>query len=132
MSDFIHIDIAADNPERATRFYHDVFGWKINKLEGPIPYWLISTASTADGPCSVGAGVAKRQAAWQSVTPTIDVPSVDDYAKKIEKHGGTVIMPKNLIPGIGYLLSFKDTEGNIFAILESVEENQFANIGTSH
>ncbi len=124
MPNFVHIDIAADDPERATRFYEGVFGWKIQKLEGPVPYWLIATGEAMAPP--VGAGVAKREQPWQSVTPTIDVDSVDAYEKKIVAEGGTVVVPKALIPGIGYLLSFKDTEGNIFAILEAVPGNPFA------
>lgn len=125
MPNFVHIDIAADDPERATRFYQRVFGWNIQKLEGPTPYWLISTGSGTTQ--AVGAGVARREQPWQSVTPTIDVDSVDQYEARIKAEGGTVIVPKNLIPGVGYLLSFKDTEGNVFAILEPTPDNQFAN-----
>jgi predicted enzyme related to lactoylglutathione lyase len=123
MPKFVHIDIAADDPERATRFYGNVFGWNIRKLEGPIPYWLVSTS---DDPAAVGAGIAKRGEAWQSATPTIEVPSADDYAARIEKEGGTIVVPKVLIPGVGYLVTFRDTENNVFAILEPVEGNPFA------
>ncbi len=125
MPKFVHIDISADDPERAGQFYSRVFGWSVSKLEGPIPYWLVSTSGEAG---AVGAGIAKREEAWQSVTPTIDVPSADEYAARIEAEGGTVIAPKVLIPGVGYLVSFKDTEGNVFAILESTEDNAFADV----
>lgn len=123
MPKFIHIDIAADDPERAGRFYSDVFGWTVHKLDGPIPYWLVSTS---DDPAVIGAGIAKRREDWQTATPTIEVSSVDEYAAKIENKGGTIIVPKSLIPGVGYLLTFKDTEGNVFAVLEPVEDNAFA------
>jgi len=119
MPSFIHIDIAADDPERAGRFYEKVFGWTIQKLEGPTPYWLISTATSQEQD-GIGGGIAKREEPWQSVTPTIGVESVDRYEAKIKAEGGTIIVPKNLIPGIGHLLSFRDTEGNVFAILEPV------------
>jgi len=131
MPNFVHIDIAADDPERVTGFYNKVFGWNIQKLDGPTPYWLISTDVSPSGQAGIGAGVAKRELDWQSVTPTIDVPSVDEYAAKIEKEGGTIAVPKNLIPGVGYLLTFKDTEGNVFAILEAVESNEFAGMPPS-
>lgn len=123
MPKFVHIDIAADDPERASRFYSKVFGWDISKLEGPIPYWLVSTC---DDPGAVGAGIARREEAWQSATPTIDVPSADEYAARIEAEGGTIVVPRTLIPGVGYLVSFRDTEGNVFAILEAVDGNAFA------
>ncbi|MFZ2099098.1 MAG: VOC family protein [Oricola sp.] len=123
MPKFVHIDIAADDPERAAGFYHEVFGWNIRKFEGPMPYWLVSTS---DDPAAIGAGIAKREEAWQSTTPTIEVTSADEYAARIEKEGGAIIAPKVLIPGVGYLVSFRDTENNIFAILEPVEGNPFA------
>ena len=127
MPNFVHIDIAADSPERATRFYERVFGWKIQKLEGPMPYWLISTGTELAPP--IGAGVARREEPWQAVTPTIGVDSVDAYEKKIVEEGGAVVVPKTDIPGVGQLLTFKDTEGNIFAILEPAPQNQFAGQG---
>jgi predicted enzyme related to lactoylglutathione lyase len=38
MPGFVHVDIAADDPERAAGFYSRVFGWTITKLAGPTPY----------------------------------------------------------------------------------------------
>lgn len=123
MPKFVHIDIAADDPERAAGFYEKVFGWDVRKLEGPVPYWLISPS---DEPGALGAGIAKREQSWQSTAPTIEVPSADEYGAKIVAEGGTIIRPKALIPGVGYLLTFKDTEGNVFAILEPSADNRFA------
>ena len=40
--------------------------------------------------------------------------------------GDTIVEAKTLIPDVGCLLSFKDTEGNVFAILEPVDGNPFA------
>ena len=40
MSKVIHFEIPADNPERAIKFYEDVFGWEIEKWELG-DYWLI-------------------------------------------------------------------------------------------
>jgi len=39
----IHFEINADNPEKATRFYEKVFGWKISKWKGPVDHWNVST-----------------------------------------------------------------------------------------
>ena len=126
MPRFIHVDISADDPQRAADFFLRVFGWTVQKLEGPSPYWLITTDAPGAGALAVSAGVAQRQAPWQSVTPTIDVSSADEYTERIVAAGGTIVEPKTLIPDIGYLVSFKDTEGNVFAILEPVASNPFA------
>jgi uncharacterized protein len=50
---------------------------------------------------------------------TVDVPSVDDAIAKITSHGGTIALPKMPVPGIGWLVYAKDTEGNIFGALQS-------------
>ena len=88
MPHFVHIDIAADNPERAAKFYADVFDWPVTRLEGPVPYWLLGTGQDGKG---IGGGIAKRDRSWQSMTPTVEVPSADDYAEKITEHGGSII-----------------------------------------
>ena len=126
MPKFVHIDIAADDPQRAADFYKKVFGWGVQKLEGPTPYWLISPPSSPGEAPPIGAGVARREEPWQSVTPTIDVSSADEYARRIEAEGGSIVQSKTLIPGIGHLVTFKDTEGNVFALLEPVSGNPFA------
>ena len=118
MPKFVHVDIAADDPPRAAAFYSEVFSWKTNKLEGPTPYWLLSTS---DDETAVGAGIGQRDAPWQSVAPTIEVPSADAFTRKIEAAGGEIVVPKVHMPGVGYLVTFKDTEGNVMAILEPAQ-----------
>jgi predicted enzyme related to lactoylglutathione lyase len=46
-------------------------------------------------------------------------PSVDESAKRVADAGGSIILPKGPIPGVGYLIMCNDTEGNIFGIVES-------------
>ncbi|HEX3043727.1 MAG TPA: hypothetical protein VHY08_03155 [Bacillota bacterium] len=53
-----------------------------------------------------------------SVYNTIDVPSVEEYIKRIVESGGSMVMPKTAVPGVGYMAYFADTEGNIFGIME--------------
>jgi predicted enzyme related to lactoylglutathione lyase len=110
----IHFDIGADQPERAIKFYSDVFGWKIQKWEGPMDYWLVYTG---EGP-GIDGGLSKRMNPSETTTNTIGVPSVDEYLTKIEKSGGKVVMPKTAIPGVGWFASCQDTEGNVFGIMQ--------------
>lgn len=110
----IHFDIAVDQPERAIKFYSEVFGWEIQKWEGPMDYWLVHTG---DGP-GIDGGLGMRTNPTQATTNTIGVPSVDEYMDKIEKSGGKIVMLKTPIPGVGWFASCQDTEGNIFGIIE--------------
>jgi len=117
MPRFTFVDIAADDPQRAIKFYQDVFGWKIEKWEGPMDYWLIKTGDPSEA--GVDAGLARREDPLQFMTPVIDVPSADDFAARVTASGGTIIQPKMTIPGVGYLVSCKDTEGNTFSIMQT-------------
>jgi|KBSMisStaDraftv2_1062788.scaffolds.fasta_scaffold627503_2 hypothetical protein len=118
MSRFVHVDIAADDPKRAADFYQSVFGWKVQELPGPEPYWLVST--DASDSAAIGAGIGKRTEPWQGVAPTIEVTSADEAAAKVVKAGGSIITPKALMPGVGHLIAFRDTEGNVLLLLEPV------------
>ena len=112
-----YFDISADDPRRVIRFYESVFGWRVERWDGPFEYWRIRTGSP-DEP-GIDGGLAKRTEFWQSVTPIIDVPDLDEFVRRIETEGGTIVEPRTTIPGVGYLASFKDTEGNVLAVLQA-------------
>jgi len=115
MTRVVHFEIPADNPERAVAFYEEVFDWDISKWEGPFDYWLASTGPD-DAPGIHGAITPRDH---KDTIIGIDVPSVDEFTAKVEESGGSVVMPKAPIPGIGYFAYCMDTEGNIFGIIES-------------
>jgi len=117
----IHFEVHAENPERAAEFYRNVFDWKINKWEGPVKYWLIETGREATP--GINGGIIERRGeidgqAVIAYVCTIDVPDIDEYAKRVEANKGLIVVPKNAIPGVGWLVYCKDTEGNIFGILQ--------------
>jgi predicted enzyme related to lactoylglutathione lyase len=123
MSRVVHFEIHAENPERAVRFYSDVFGWKIQKWDGPADYWLATTGSPdqrgIDGGLLVRRGPAPAEGQpVNAYVCTIGVASVDDSIAAVVAHGGVVALAKMPVPGIGWLAYAKDTEGNIFGVLQ--------------
>ena len=120
-----HFEIPADDVERASKFYTGVFEWKMQKLANPEDpskdYWFFDTKDE-NGNKGIGGGLMKRQAPEHSVTNYITVPSIDDYASKIEEAGGKVIMPRTEIPDMGFILVFLDTENNMFGLYESLKK----------
>jgi predicted enzyme related to lactoylglutathione lyase len=111
----IHFEICADDPDRAVKFYSEALGWKINAWEGPMDYWLIQTGE--DPEAGIDGAIMVRQNGWTTVN-TVGVPSLDEFAKRIEKAGGKVVTPKQSIPGVGHHSYCMDTKGNVFGILE--------------
>ncbi len=112
----IHFNISADDPERAVKFYSHVFGWKINKWEGPMDYWLVTTGEGVPG---IDGGIGKRMSPELTTVNAIDVPSVDEFLEKITRNGGKVVMPKMAVPGVGWMATCLDTEGNAFEIIQA-------------
>jgi hypothetical protein len=116
LSRVIHFEIAAENPERAVKFYQKVFGWKIEKW-GPVEYWLVTTGE--DKEPGINGAITEKNGYVTSTTNTIGVSSFDDALEKILEAGGKQLMPKTAVPGIGYMTYCKDTEGNVFGIMQN-------------
>jgi predicted enzyme related to lactoylglutathione lyase len=114
MSRVIHFEIPASDPERASAFYQKVFGWKFAKWVGPIEYWMVTTG--AEGTPGINGGLM-RNTNVKTTTNTIGVDSVDGTVAAVTKAGGTLVMPKTAIPGVGYFAYLTDTEGNLFGVL---------------
>ena len=115
----VHFEIPAENPERAVEFYTKTFGWEIQKWEGPVAYWLVTTGK--EGELGINGAIMARQSPEQSVANTIDVPSADQFIDKVVANGGKLAMGKTAVPGVGYMAYLQDTEGNVFGIMESDE-----------
>jgi predicted enzyme related to lactoylglutathione lyase len=111
-----HFDLYADEPERASKFYSDVFDWTIQKWDGPMDYWMVMTGSS-DQP-GIDGGISKRQDPADHTVNTIGVPSVDEFTEKITASGGQILAPKMAIPGVGWFALCTDTEGNKFGLME--------------
>jgi predicted enzyme related to lactoylglutathione lyase len=106
-----YLDFTAEEPERAIKFYEKVFAWEFKKWDGPMEYWQLKTGNQSEP--GIDGGLAKRDKPSDSLTPFINVDSIEKYSELIEQNGGKILQPKTAIPGIGYMLVFKDTENNL-------------------
>lgn len=79
------------------------------------------TTTDEKGGKAIDGGMMKRQNPQQTITIYIDVPSIDEYAAKVERLGGKVVVPKMAVPGVGCFAVCLDTENNSFAIWETNE-----------
>ncbi len=120
MSRVVHFEIPADDPKRAIKFYEKVFDWQFEKWDGPVEYWLIMTGEE-DKP-GIDGGLARRDDPTTNVENTIDVKDLDASLGIVKNHGGEVIRPKTAVPGVGWMAYIKDTEGNVFGLMQSDEK----------
>jgi predicted enzyme related to lactoylglutathione lyase len=117
----VHFEIHAGDPARAINFYEKVFGWTFKKWDGPMPYWLVTTGPDAEPGINGGLHERRGEIDGQAVIAyvcTIGVEGVDASIVTVEANGGTIAVPKMPIPGMGWLVYCKDTEGNIFGMMQ--------------
>jgi predicted enzyme related to lactoylglutathione lyase len=118
----VHFEIHAADPARAQAFYSRVFGWTFQKF-GDMAYWSITTGEQGPG---VNGGLVQRMgpppgdmAPVSGYVMTIDVPDFETSAAVILAAGGTKALDRMAVPGVGWLGYFKDTEANIFGVIQS-------------
>lgn len=112
----MHFEIPAENPERAMKFYEGAFGWKFQRWEGPMDYWMILTGDDAEP--GINGGLMPRRDPAQPCVNTVAVPDIDATLAAVGGLGGTVVVPKMPVPGVGWLAYCKDTEGHIFGVMQ--------------
>jgi hypothetical protein len=52
------------------------------------------------------------------------VDDLEAYIQKVEAAGGTIVVPMMTVPGVGLLAYFRDTEGNIFGMVQPSQETK--------
>ncbi len=114
MNRFTHFELATDNLEKTAAFYRDVFGWKIDKWEGPVEYWLVTTGDTSTP--GINGGLMLTAGDMKGTVNTIEVTDIDKALAAVLAHGGEVALPKGAIPGVGWQAYFKDNAGIIVGL----------------
>ncbi len=132
MNRIVHFEIQADEPERAAKFYADVFGWKIEKWPGDLgmDYWMVMTAEQDSKEPGINGGLLKRPAAQpghecgvNAFVCTVQVDDFDAIAAKIEAAGGKVAMPKFDLAGMAWQGYFIDLDGNTFGVHQVIKKD---------
>ncbi|MGH7615648.1 MAG: VOC family protein [Gemmatimonadaceae bacterium] len=115
-----HFAINAEDVPRARRFYERVFGWRFEAW-GP-PNFLQIFAGPGNDPSVGGALQGRRELIDGQRTVGFEcsfgVDDVDAIAAAVVANGGTIIIPRSLIPTVGYLIFFRDTEGNAVGAMQ--------------
>jgi uncharacterized protein len=121
MGRVVHFEIHASDLDRAERFYRDVFGWQVQKFDGPIDYRLLNTGPNTEAGID-GALVERRAPADGdgviAYVCTIHVEDIRATEQKVKDAGGEQVVDRHEIPDVGQLSYFKDTEGNIFGAMQ--------------
>jgi uncharacterized protein len=119
----VHFEFSVTDPERAQAFYTQIFGWTFSEWSGDpnMKYWLVKTGP--DGEPGIDGGIMLRQGDMPpGTTNTMGVASVDESVEAIKAAGGTIVMEKGAVPGMGWVAYAVDLDGNMFGVFEMDEQ----------
>lgn len=112
---FRHFAINADDVARARKFYEAVFDWGFQPW-GPPGFYQITGAGVG------GALHGRRElvpgARMVGFEATIAVDDIAATVAAVEASGGRIVMPPYRIEGVGELIYFEDTEGNLVGAMK--------------
>ncbi len=120
MNNLAHFAIHSDDVERTRQFYTEVFDWKFNPY-GPPNFYQIRTGND-DNPGIRGAlqerVIDPQDEPIRGFECTISVESLDATMERVIANGGSIVLDKCSIPGVGSLFKFTDTEGNLVVAMQ--------------
>jgi predicted enzyme related to lactoylglutathione lyase len=115
--DWCHIDVLSGDPERAQRFYREVFGWSFERYPGT-DYTGVRTSE--DGIESGIGGLAQatrvQPDASRGIVPYILAPDMDAVLAAVVAAGGEVVIPRTDVMGLGDFAHFRDPDGNVIGL----------------
>ena len=116
----VHVEIQSNDPPTTTRFFREVFGWKIREMP-EMDYTLWNAAS---GP---GGGFMKPQEGMSPGTLNhILSKEIESDARKIQAAGGAILMPKTEIPKVGWFAVFREPGGAVLALYQDLPKSHVA------
>jgi predicted enzyme related to lactoylglutathione lyase len=114
---FRHLALNADDVQRAKVFYENVFGWKFEPW-GPPDYYQVRNAGDGVIGALQGRRELKPGARMLGFEATMGVGDLGAAIAGVEAAGGKVATTPIYIEGVGRLVYFEDTEGNLVGAMQ--------------
>lgn len=118
MNPVVHFEMPAEDPQRMMSFYTKVFDWETKQLGPEMGNFVTANTTESENnmpkkPGTINGGFYKKTGdVAQTTTVTIQVDDIKAFKEKIVKAGGKLSGDIMDMPGLGWFLSFFDTEGN--------------------
>lgn len=115
----VHWEFWSEEPERLSEFYEKTFGWEIRHLP-EMDYRFVETGG--DGGINGGI-MTPQEGPWPArLALYIDVDDVDAYCERIQEAGGTIVVDRMEVPGVGFFALFEDPDGRVLGIWQQKGE----------
>ena len=133
MNPVVHFEMPAEDRDRMSKFYSNVFGWKTQQFGPEMGNYVVAQTTETDEKGmvqtkgSINGGFYQKTNDPVSNHPSvvIAVDNIRESMKKVADAGGKILggdpnkpgEPGD-IPGVGLFCSFIDTEGNRVSMLQ--------------
>ena len=112
MGRITHVEITADEPAQAIRFYRDAFGWSSEESPFLPGYHLVRTGAGA----GIDGAVMSRTYQPQPVILWLEVDDIDASLAASAAAGGRQVGEINEIPGEGLVCYLADPTGMLLGL----------------
>ena len=114
---FRHFAINADDVQRAKQFYEQALGLDFTPWGPPNFYQIKNVGDGVQGALQERRELVAGKRA-NTFETTLGVDDITETMAAIEANGGKIVMQPFNIDGVGELISFEDTEGNICGAMQ--------------
>jgi predicted enzyme related to lactoylglutathione lyase len=109
----VHWEIMVSDAAKAKAFYSEVFDWEIT--ESPMPgYFMVQPGTPPAG----GMMVAPEWSPEHTFHVYFGVDDIGATLARVTASGGTTVVPKTEIPGMGWWAMFADPDGVTLGIFQ--------------
>jgi len=110
----VHWQLISREPEKLAQFYLTLFGWKISDANG-LGYRMVETAQSGKG---VDGGIwPAPPGAPEMVQLFVEVDDIDAALAQLTGLGGSVVMPKQVLPEGDAMALATDPLGRPFGLM---------------
>lgn len=108
----VHVELPADDTQRAMKFWGEIAGWKFQSYEGPVEYNMFEGEP--------GGAIHPTMDGETGILVYFETDDIDTQLTEIRDAGGTA-EDKAPVPSMGWFAHAKDPEGNKFGVWQSDE-----------
>ena len=117
-SRIVHFELPSTDLAASRKFYENVFGWKFTQYEGPVEYWLATTGEPGEPGIDGALGGAANE--LKGTVNTVGVDNLDEALAQAQANGAEVVMPKDEVPGMGWLAYVREPGGAVIGMFQFI------------
>jgi len=112
---FVHVELNSPDPERAKKFYSQLFDWKLEEISNPaVPDDAYTIIKVGEG---TGGGIMKQvphgPSGWLAYVLVDDIHAATQKAKSL---GAKIMKDVTEVPGMGWLSFIEDPTGAVLGL----------------